>query len=80
MNLGDLYQFVTKAVEQDNVPLDTPVIYSGEYGYGDDLGSVTISKKCLIDEEVLERNKEVTRDKMQKALELNFKRKYNDDN
>ena len=28
----------------------------------------------------LERNKEFTRDKMQKALELNFKRKYNDDN
>ena len=59
MNLGDLYQFVTKAVEQDNVPLDTPVIYSGEYGYGDDLRDVNISKKFLIDEEVLERNKEV---------------------
>lgn len=59
MKLGELYQFVTDLVDNKGVDLDTPVIYSGQYGYGDDLNGVSLSKKCLIDEEVLERNKEV---------------------
>lgn len=59
MKLGELYQFVTDLVENKGIDLDTPVIYSGEYGYGDDLRSVSLSRKYLIDEEVLERNKQV---------------------
>lgn len=59
MKLGELYQFVTDLVDNKGIDLDTPVIYSGEYGYGDDIRTVFLSKKCLIDDEVLERNKEV---------------------
>ena len=57
MKLGELYQFVTDLVENKGIDLDTPVIYSGEYGYGDDLRSVSLSRKYLIDEEVLKRDK-----------------------
>lgn len=52
MKLGTLYEKVKKFVEEDKMPLDTPVIYEGEYGYGDDLGQVYKATRSYISEEI----------------------------
>lgn len=51
MKLGTLYKKIKQFVEEDKMDLNTPVIYRGEYGYGDDLGEIyTITCSYIRDE------------------------------
>ena len=59
MKLGTLYEKVKKFVEEDNMSLDTPVIYEGEYGYGDDLGQVYKATRSYISEEIKQEDVDV---------------------
>lgn len=52
MKLGELYEQIKKFVEEDKISLDTPVIYEGEYSYGDDLGQVYKATRSYISDEV----------------------------
>ena len=59
MNVGELYTFLKNAVDNNEIDLDAPVIYVGEYNYGADLRSVCISTMSNIEDEVICENRKV---------------------
>ena len=52
MKLGTLYKKIKQFVEKNKMDLNTPVIYQGEYGYGDDLGEIYTTTCSYITEEI----------------------------